>query len=252
MKKIRFLTALILMFSLLTVSALAADFIPSAERQDGPELVGKDDSTGKIVVGTIYNADGTVYRDVYLEELIITSVWHLSDDVDEAIKSTLLDAKNELESKTWSEILADFGAQWKAVTNGAPVDNAIISDIFDVRLIDSLSGELISGRKLTFTIKAQGIDADTLFLLIHKPTGANGWKVENKTIDGQSVITITVESLSPFAVIKDTGAAPAVTPDAPDSPQTGVEARSYVLPVIGLVLIAGAAVVVTKKVRNAA
>jgi hypothetical protein len=234
MKKIISALILAMVTMLLVTSVFAVPFTPSAEKKDTPVLVGTlDEDTGKMIVGTIYNEDDSFYRHIYIDELIVTPILHLSDEtknVPEVIEKTLLAARDELKANTLEELVPGFAEYWMNVTGGAPVENGAVSDIFDVRFVDSLTGELVAGRYASFKIRVEYLNSDDLFVLIHKPTGADVWSVEEVVVSDGDVLFVTVESLSPFAIVKDTGAAPAVDPNAPDSPQTGVESASYALP----------------------
>lgn len=257
MKKIINALIFAVVAALLATSVFAVPFTPSAEKKDTPVLVGTlDEETGKMIVGTIYNEDDSFYRHIYIDELIVTPILHLSDDtkiVPEAIEKTLLDARDELKAKTLEELVPGFAEYWKKATGGAPVENGAISDIFDVRFVDSLTGELIEGRYASFKIRVEYLNSDDLFVLIHKPTGSDVWNYEEYVVSDGNVLFVTVESLSPFAIVKDTGAAPAVDPDAPDSPQTGVESISFVLPLACFTVSALTALyMITRKNRRTA
>ena len=63
------------------------------------------------------------------------------------------------------------------------------------------------------------------------------------TIDG--TIVLTVDSLSPFAIVVDNGAPPASTGKV--SPKTGVSEMNYVAYVITFVVLGSAAVAFSKK-----
>lgn len=273
MKLIRAFAAMFLAVSLLVLSVSAVAFYPSIERMDGPQLV-VTNKDGKSVVGAIKDKDGNVLRDVLLGDIIITPLAAAYEDktLDADIKKTLLDAEKELEEKTWTEIYANFEQLWKTVTGGAPLTNAKVADIYDVRVINGEIAELLAKDGVTITISytIQGITKDTNAVILHKIDGK--WHNEEFDINDDGVITIAHDTLSPFAFVKDTEELPAVpetpetpeTPDTPatpdepgsdvpgsdvpDSPQTGVAGYS-VAALAGIVVFSALAVVFAKKTR---
>ena len=82
---------------------------------------------------------------------------------------------------------------------------------------------------------------------MHKPTDSDEWIVEDYKIDENGVITMTVDKLSPFAIVKDSGKAP--TTDV-QSPQTGVSDTGLILTAVATVILAAGAVVFGKKLRK--
>ena len=265
MKLIRAFAAMFLAVSLLVLSVGAVGFYPSIERKDGPQLVvvNKD---GKSVVGEIKDKDGNVLRDILLGDLIVTPLLAAYEDktLDADIKKTLLDAEKELKEKTWEEIYAGFEQLWKTVTGGAPIANAKVADIFDVRVINGEIAELLAKDGVTITIylTIQGITKDSNCVLLHKYEGK--WHNEKFSINDDDVISVVLDKLSPFAFIKDTEEFPAVTDapdttpedtkapdtsDVPDYPQTGVAGYS-VIALAGIVVFSALAVVFAKKTRE--
>ncbi len=218
--------AIVSVFTLGTVATVT--FTPSVSLKDAPELVeGEDD----LIV--------TPLKEVYKEPV----------DVHEDILINLVDAEKKLGEAEWHEIIEEFNKIWEEYTGGAPIDHAIISDIFDVRYEGELGKGLSDGKPVTFKIKIQGITPEDLFILITKENNKDHWKVIDYTIDENGIITINGTSMSAFAVIRDNGADPSVDPNAPDSPQTGV--NSYVIPAaFGAVLFATIAVVLVLKLKH--
>lgn len=256
MKAFRFFTAILLLLAVLTAAVSASDFVDSKELGEGPEQVGEPDETGKKVVGYIYNEDGSLYRSIYEDELIVTPIMHVySDEISVAaeIEKTLLDAKAELDANSWEKLIPSFPAVWENVTGGAPLEHAVLTELFDVRFVDSLSGVLTEGRSATFCIKVEGLEKDDLFVMMHKPSDSDAWKFEDWTMNDENVITVHVDKLSPFAIVEDSEQDPAGSGDAPDSPKTGVQTGAYLLPILGCALIAlGAAYGIRRSAKHAA
>ena len=135
----------------------------------------------------------------------------------------VVDSLEELKDNLIHHLVPGFDEAWEKVTGGAPLDNALVHEIFEIVLICSQDQEFKTDEKLTVSFTVEGIGPDDAFVIVHKPTGSDEWIVEEHEIDENGVITIHPDKLSPFAIIKDSGAAPVIDPDAPDSPQTGVE-----------------------------
>lgn len=224
MKALRILTLLTVLTLLLGVTAVAVQFTPSVERKDGPELIEGDD------------------------DLIITPVADLEkDDLHEDIRENLTEAKENLSDSEWAEIVKDFEKLWEEFTSGAPIEHAVISDIFDVRFLSEL-GTDGDGKTVTFKIKVQGIEADDIFMILTESASEDYYmEIIDYTIDENGVITITATSMSAFAIVLDSCPDPECDHD---SPQTGVPA--YFAPAIfGAVVFGALAVLFAVKLRKA-
>lgn len=129
MKSIRVLCICLVAAMLFSVSALAASFTPSVERKPAPEVVD-------------YTASEE--HEEHGKELVITPLAHLYDEdveLHEDIERSLEEAKHELENLVWHDMVHDFHEHWDRVTGGAPIENAVVSDIFDVRFLCDLGKE---------------------------------------------------------------------------------------------------------------
>ncbi len=240
-KTFRVLSALLIAVSLFALSAQAAVFSPSIERNPGPVLVDEDSSV-----------------------LLVTPLWHLyreEIDLHIDIENSLKTAEEQMKKDTWLDEIPGFAEAWKKATYGAPVDHAVITDVFDVRYCTELSQPKLrfrsalpsvstaEGQDLTFKIMIQGLTADDVFLLVGKTSEAEGWKIVDYVMRSDDVIIIESKTMSAFAILRDTGAEPAVTPGAPDSPHTGVS--PYLFPaIIGAVLFSAGAVLCVIKLRR--
>ncbi len=226
MKALRILTFFMAFAMVFSITAAAVQFTPSVERKDGPELVEGDD------------------------DLIITPIAHLYDDIIDLhidIDESLRDAKEKLNDNELTQIVKDFEAVWESFTSGAPIEHAVISDIFDVRYLSELGSDAETGKEITFKIKLQGIDADDLFLIITESYSDHHMEIVDYTIDENGVITITATSMAAFAIVLDGCPDPECDHD---SPQTGVP--TYFAPAIfGAVFFAALAILCAIKLRKA-
>lgn len=225
MKRMRIIAAAITAVLILTLSASAVHFTPSIERKDAPELVEGDDALILTPVSDIYDEETELHED---------------------IEKNLADAEKELDEKKWEELVEEFEKIWEEVTNGAPIEHAVISDIFDIRFETELSDGDKEGREITIKIKLIGIEGDDLFVLLYKECADKPWVVLDYEIDEDGVITIKVNTKSVLAVVKDNEAPPAIDPDDPDSPQTGVS-QYFVPAVLGAIFFAALAILCVKK-----
>ncbi len=139
MKTIRIFALLIAAVMLFTVTAMAeTQFVPSIEIKDDPKLDSYDAPDGHGDHGN---------------ELIITPLDHLfdedielHDDIEKSLKAAYEDLKDEL----LHDLVEDFHIHWDRITGGAPLEQAIVTHLFDVRLMCELDGDM-SG---TTTVRA--------------------------------------------------------------------------------------------------
>ena len=142
-------------------------------------------------------------------------------------------------------------------------NNLVASEVFDISLTDQ-NGDIVKAGKITMTIPVE--DANSIALVLHKPNGE--WEVVDFTVspDGKS-ITITLDSLSPIALLKvkqggtntdnkdNNGANNGTKPSNPSttkpgvtSPQTGVNVN-YFFAIAAVVAVCAAAVCVKRAKR---
>jgi len=220
MKLIRIFTVCVVALALLTTGVCAAEFVPSISGQDVPKLEEGDD-------------------------LVITPSDDIQDkDVPDETKESLEDAEEELKNNELEDLIPGFEDIWNEMTGGAPVDNAVVTDLFDVRYTDPKRGP---DGEITFKISVDGITADDLFLIFYKPQGSDEWKLADFSIDENNVITIHADSIGTFIIVMDNGAVPVVEVL---SPQTGVNASAMVFSVVGLVVLGAFGVICFKKLRK--
>ena len=222
MKLFRSLIAVVLLVCVLVLPVSAAEFTPSAEEKDGPDLVGVPGEEEN-VIGIIHNGNGHFVDEVLEGEVLITPVKDADKEgVPEEIKSALKEADEELDEKDLDELVPDFEQLWNNLTEGAPLDNAVISSLFDIRVIGDKAAWLDGEHRLTISFRLRGITAEDYFLLLGKNLEDGTWSNVEYTVSEDDVVTVTITKETPFAVVVDNGNAPVVDPDGPDSPQTGV------------------------------
>ncbi len=223
MKALRITAIILAIMSLLTIGTFAIDFVESIYRKDGPEFVGGDTGGDKLLitpVSALHNNSVTIHED---------------------IKNSLIEADKQLgQSEEWQNLIPDFIDHWRTYTIGAPAKNAIVSDIFDVRFLSELD-TADDGKNIELKVRVQGITQKDLFMIVVKENSSDQWVVADFNIDYDDIITIKANTKSAFAIVRDSGALPTITPDAPNSPLTGVDAKFPTMPIIAA-LLGGAAV----------
>ncbi len=229
MKILRISAMLMVTLFLFTLATFAAEFVPSIEIKDGPTLVDQDGAED--------------------DTLLITPPSGKDDDnIHEDIVNNLDDALQDLE-QALQDLIDNFDEIWDDITGGAPSDNAIISDVFDVRYESEL-GKDGDSTSVTFRVTVQDIEPEDLFVIITKPYGENAWRRVNFTIDEDGIIRIEGDTKSAYAIIRDKTALPTQGPDGP-----ATAAVEYFVPaIVGIVVfgIAAAFCIVKITKRNVA
>ncbi|MCI8389054.1 MAG: hypothetical protein HFE63_11405 [Clostridiales bacterium] len=225
MKRIRNFVTLYLTAALLSVSAAAATTVPSIENKNVPTVTANDAAGNALDDGS----------------LLVVSLNDTSESTVQ-IREALNVALTELRGNELTNLVPGFADSWAAATSGAPLENAVISHVFDVSVVGNADTVFANGA-IDVTLKASDITADDSVVLIHKTS--DGWKVEPSRRGADGEIIVTVSSLSPFAIVVDNGAAPAVDGDT-KSPQTGVSTAAIVLASVSFAG-AGAAFVVKSR-----
>lgn len=248
MKAFKVFIALTLIASMLALPSLAAEFTPSAERKDGPELIEykleEIDTPCRTVLVIPY---GHIHLDDIIDEEHLDLEYAASEAIEETIRESLKSALEELKDNLIHHLVRGFDEAWAKITGGAPVENAVVSDLFEIVLVCSEADALKTDEKITVSFTVDGIGPDDKFIIVHKPTDSDEWIVEDYKIDENGVITMTVDKLSPFAIVKDSGKAP--TTDV-QSPQTGVSDTGLIVTAVSAVILAAGAVVIGKKLRK--
>lgn len=249
MKALKLFVSICLMFSMFTLMVGAAEFVPSAERLQNRNIIdwtSENDSPNRALILVPHDLRNQInFLDGYNHRLSADASDVAEQQIREALDAAVLDLENELVH----HLIDGFDAYWDKVTGGAPIENYVVYDIFDIALLCGDKQMMITDEKITFSFTIDGITKDDSFVIIHKPTGAEHWIIEEHQIDENNVITLKVDSLSPFAMIKDSGKAPS---SDVQSPQTGVTETGAAAVAISVVLFAAGAVIVGKKLKRTA
>ena len=250
MKVLRIFTAIALVISMLAMPVFAAEFVPSIEIKDGPQIVdteieGHEDCCilSLIPYKEVHDEDMKVIdhdidHDIEIEEL---------SAFEDLIRENLDKAYEELTNHPLNDLVINFEEKWKEITDGAPVENAIVLDLFETVLYCTRLQEFRTDATVTVSFTVDGLDAGDTFMIIHKPVGSEKWVIDEYTIDENGVITMKVDLLAPYAIIIDSGKPPVATEQ---SPQTGVSDNIMAAASVGAVILAAGAVLIGKKLRK--
>ena len=191
----------------------AAEFTASAERKDGPTLTGGDE----VIITPVSKKDDPTTPDKTREDL-----------------NGVLD---NLKENDLTDLTGSFDDAWDDKSGGAPIENAVVSDIFHVDFTKD---------DVTFSYTLPGI-ADDDFVLLVKNHVTGAWSVLDYTF-ANGAATVSLTDVSTIVVVRDNG-----NPPAGDivSPPTGVSAVSVVL-ASATVALMGVAVLLSKKLRAGA
>ena len=227
MKKLATLVTLVLALAMLTVSASAANFTPSVERKPAP------------TVTSAVTADGTAI------DLVVTPVSAKDSAASPEIAEKLESAYAQIQAAaSLTDLVPDIGTALSKIDSSLSVSDLVVRDLFDISYTD---GSDATG---SVTAKLQtDLAAGTPVLVLHNYEGTN-WEVlptENVSLDNNGVLTITVDSLSPFAIVVPASA----NTSSGTSPQTGESiSNAALLASAAFIGLAGIFVVMSRKSAN--
>ena len=205
MKRLLTLALAIVLMLTITMSATAAQFVPSIENKGAPEIVVIDQLDGKDVVGYITDADGNKLSTEYLDCLDITSLTEALNDpnVPENIKEELLKVYEEL-NKEGTKITMVCPALQEIVNkkwgNDKSADDLVVKDLFDLTdKCDDLKTHLVNGAVIDLTFDL-GIGSNVFFTAMVYVDGK--WQpVVDAINNGDGTVTVKFDKLCPVAFL---------------------------------------------------
>ena len=267
---------------LITVPALA-NFTPSVENKPAPEVVkptpdvvNPDSDDDKPEPGVVPepevelkedtvaiikdSSSGALVEEVSRAELVITPasekhsapVQNITDNLVRAeVQITDADHLGQLTYEVEAALLQAKKENKIPHINDVKVEDLVVRDLFDVSIVrDNQIVAIPNGHTITFCIQTDLSDDVLHFVL--RNTVNNEWEVlEEVQAMHNGIITITVDSLGPFAILVDGAANLDVDPSAPESPQTG-ESVSPVFAAGAVALLCAAAFLHNKGNKRAA
>lgn len=253
MKKLIALLVSVVLVLTLTISASAADFVPSIENKGAPELVVIDRINDKDVVGFITGPDGNKLSTEYLDCLKLYSLQQILTDpnVQQAIKDEVKKVYDELskEGANLSTIVPELDKYVKDKWNDSKTANdLVVKDLFYVEdLCDDIGNFLpTNSATLNLTFKA-GVPQNAFVAAMVYVNGK--WQpAPNVVNNGDGTITVTFDKLCPVAFLVPSSQLNSST----TSPTTGDTTPVYVWGGIMLAsIVAMAALVIyrNKKVK---
>ena len=242
MKTLKVIVAAVLVAVMLAVPAVAATYVPSVERTGTTTLVSAETESadrGVIIVP---------YDDIALDDFIDEAALGISADAAEEIQKTVRESLQkayvELSLSDLGKLVTGFASAWEKNANGAPEVNAVPGDLFEIVLIDTTTGKMVTDEKVTVSFKAS--EAVKNFVVICKHTGDDNWTCEDYTMK-DDVITVKLNKLSPFAIAEDNGEAPASNVPSPD---TGENITGMIIAAVAVLVLVAAAVIIGTKLRK--
>ena len=226
----------------MTPSAIAANFTPSVEGKQAPEVVSAFSEAGEEIVAVINNSQGIVVSEVPYGELIVTPVSQASS-AEESIATTLEAAYTQITGvASLDELTDDLESAIQELSDEVTVEDLVVRDLFDVTLTGDYS-EYLNTEGNSVTVRfALNLQPDALLMVLHNYSGSQWEVISNDLVtrheDGD--VSVTFHSLSPVAFVVD-GAQITIDPNAPTSPQTGETLPA--LMIMGALLFGGVAVV---------
>lgn len=225
----------------MTIPALAANFTPSVEGKEAPDVVPVFGESGNEVAAMIYDGQGAVVSEIPQGYLIVTPVSQAAG-AEEPIAAALQNAYSQINGVTSLDELTDeLAPALQDLSDEVAVEDLVVRDLFDVTLAGHYAAYLdTEGNSVTVRFDLS-LDPDTLLLVLHNYSGEQ-WEVisnDQVTRHENGDVSVTFHSLSPVAFVVD-GAQITVNPDDPTSPQTGESLPG--LMIAGAMLFGGAAV----------
>lgn len=256
MKKILVSSLTLLLCLAMAVTAFAANFTPSVESKPAPELVMLTDSNGNQVSAIVTDAEGNEVALPEGVELVITPTSEKNTTPVDEISAMLLQAEEQIaKAANLGELTKEMltALEEKKAANpafaGVALEDLVVRDLFDVSFVrdgKTLEQLLQAGYSVTFAVETDLTEED-LYFILHNHTEKE-WEVVKDVQIEDGIMTVTMGSLSPVAIVVNGGESLAVDPDAPSSPETGSSFPTGYL--AGAIILAGAAVVLFVKARK--
>lgn len=264
MKKIFAAILVTALIAMMGVTVFAEDlFMPSVEAKVAPEIVPVTDDEGNEAAALLVDAEGNaigVSADGEGTVLSVVSVADANQASANEVTEKLTGAQEQIKNvNTLADLSAGLGdaladkiaSSSDPATSELEVADLVVSQLFDVSLLNGDNVETLpEGASLVFTLQTNLTSGD-FFVLLHNVQGSDWEVVENAVLADNGALTVTVDSLSPFALVVDKPANMDVDPDGPDSPQTGVEFNAlYAVAAVATVALAVVFFAKAKKSEN--
>lgn len=241
MKKFLMALLTVLLCLSLTAPAFAAEFTPSVEAKPAPELSTVVDSEGNAQTAIVTDASGNEVEIPDDIELTVTSTAEKDESPVAEIQEMLKRAEEQIRNAAdLGELTADLAPALEKAKE--TLQDLVVQDLFDVSFVKdgkTLEQLLQEGQSVTFALQTNLTDKD-LFFVLHNYSGSDWEVVENVELRNDGVLKITLDGLSPVAIVTDGAVNLEVSAAAPDSPQTGDALPTWELvaaAVLGIVAI---------------
>ena len=148
MRKIStFILAMMLAVST-AISAGAAEFTPSVQGKEAPDLVTTVNEAGEEVVAVVRDAQGNAVEDVLSGNLIVTPVAQ-ADEAAENIRTSLQAAYEQIRNvSSLNELVPNLETVLAGVAPDVSVDELVVRDLFDVSVDEQVRALLEAGNSV--------------------------------------------------------------------------------------------------------
>ena len=225
----------VFLVTMMSVTAFAADFTPSVKSKPAPTIVPITDENGNEGAFIIVDENGVPLAMGSFDDIIVTpyAEW---DTLPKDLKKMIENAYKQIQnSKTLDELTPELKLTAQDIKNGVKMENLVVRDLFDVRLVGDMA-DYLDGKNSITIIFDLGLDPDAFLRVMHNDEGSHWEVIPEDCIkrykDGSVEVTFT--SLSPVAFIVDKNQAGLAEPTGPSSPQTGEGLRPELLAALAL------------------
>lgn len=200
-----------------TISAIAADFTPSVQGKEAPDIVITQDANGNEVAATVIDANGNIIKGVTIAEITVTPVAK-ADEASEEVREVLDKAYEQINSvASLTELVPEMPEFLEDISDDLTVEDLVVRDLFDVTVDAETKALLEAGNSIRISFKL-GVAADEFVICLHNYS-ENLWEViDNDKVknNGDGTVTVEFTSLSPiaFAVQNTKGNTPVKAPDS--------------------------------------
>lgn len=232
MKKLLSVIIVPMLAFLISIPAAAASFVPSVEQKQAPAIV--EDISGNAAI--ITDSDGNT-TPVSVGAVVVTPLSQAVQAQDSYMAETIKKAYGLLEkAASLQSVCNNFIDILSKINTGFSEEDMAVRDVFDISLYGDAKKLLGDGSTIQITL-ATSLKQDIPRVVLHYTSDSwNALDPENVTANADGSTTITVDSLSPFAIVVP---ADAVNGEVTASPQTsgnGSKARFSVIAATAAVL----------------
>lgn len=228
------LGAALLLFAALP--ATAADFTPSVQGKQAPEIVVVQQD-GRQIAGQIIDAQGNLVAQVEAGAILVTPV----AQADEALKQ----AYEQLKATPLEQLIPQLTAFLSDLPQDISVQQLVVRDLFDVS-VDAQTRQLLdAGNSIRLSFQL-GVSPQELVLCLHNHSDSQWEVIDHQKVknNGDGTVTVEFSNLSPVAFAVQKGGALEDAPPNTTQPQQdeelGQTTGQQTVLILGVVAVAAA------------